>query len=151
MAGGTQTPGDAGTAQMQTVPDFSVSGDAIELAVPALSSFVDIVRTATAGLAARLAFSFDDIEDLRIAVNEACTMVLALPGARTTADAALTCRYRVLPEALVVTVSVSVDPTAALPATQAIAWQVLRVHVSEVRGVIEDGQARVELRKPRGG
>ena len=151
MAGGTQTPGDAGTAQMQTVPDVSVSGDAIELVVPALSSFVDIVRTATAGLAARLAFSFDDIEDLRIAVNEACAMVLALPGARTVDDAALTCRYQVRPEALVVTVSAPVDPTAALPATQSIAWQVLRVHASEVRGAIEDGHARVELRKPRGG
>ena len=35
-----------------------------------------MLRTATAGLAARLDFTLDDIEDLRIAVDEACAMVL---------------------------------------------------------------------------
>jgi serine/threonine-protein kinase RsbW len=135
---------------MQTVTDTSGPGDVIELSVPALVSFLGVIRTATAGLAARLAFSFNEIEDLRIAVNEACTMVLALPGARTAQDASLTCRYQVRPDALVVTVSAPVDPTAALPAAQSIAWHVLSAHASEVRGSIQDGNARVELCKPRG-
>ena len=149
MAGSTQEPGDAGTGRTQTVPDVSVTGDVIEVAVPALASFLDVIRTATAGLAARLAFSLDDIEDLRIAVNEACVMVLALSGSRPADDAALTCRYQVRAEALVVTVSAPVDPTATLPVAQSIAWHMLRAHASDVHGSIEDGHASVELRKPR--
>ena len=42
-----------------------------------------MLRTATAGLAARLDFTLDEIEDLRIAVDEACALLLpdAVPGA----------------------------------------------------------------------
>ena len=54
----------------------------VELRIPADSAFLSVLRTATAGLAARLDFTLDDIEDLRIAVDEACAIVLpqATPG-----------------------------------------------------------------------
>ncbi len=56
------------------------------LTVPADGSYLAVLRTATAGLAARLQFTLDEIEDLRIAVDEACAMLLACrpptPGAR---------------------------------------------------------------------
>src|SRR4029078_7207541 len=48
----------------------------VELRLPADGVYVSVVRTTTAGLAARLDFLIDDIEDLRIAVGEACAMVL---------------------------------------------------------------------------
>jgi hypothetical protein len=48
----------------------------VELRVPADTAYVAVLRTTTAGLAARLDFTLDDIEDLRIAVGEACAMVL---------------------------------------------------------------------------
>ena len=46
----------------------------------------------TAGLAARLDFTVDDIEDLRIAVGEACALVLpeAAPGGDLEAEFRLT-------------------------------------------------------------
>jgi serine/threonine-protein kinase RsbW len=46
------------------------------LRMPADSAYVSVLRTMTAGLAARLDFTVDDIEDLRIAVGEACALVL---------------------------------------------------------------------------
>ena len=54
----------------------------VELRLPADGAYVSVLRTLTAGLAARLDFTIDDIEDLRIAVGEACAMVLpeADPG-----------------------------------------------------------------------
>ena len=57
----------------------------MELRIPADSAYLAVLRTATAGLAARLDFTLDDIEDLRIAVDEACAMVLpqARPRTRT--------------------------------------------------------------------
>ena len=48
----------------------------VELRVPADNAYVAVLRTTTAGLAARLDFTLDDIEDLRMAVGEACALVL---------------------------------------------------------------------------
>ena len=54
----------------------------VELRLPAEGAYATIVRTTTAGLAARLDFTIDDIEDLRIAIGEASALVLpeADPG-----------------------------------------------------------------------
>src|ERR1041384_5822660 len=95
-------------------PWESVKGDVVELTVPALTSYLAVVRTATAGLAARLSYSLDEIEDLRIAVDEACVMLLSLPGPRNT-QSVLTCRFAVLPDGLEVTVSAPVSDRAVLP------------------------------------
>ncbi|WP_460853634.1 ATP-binding protein [Nocardioides montaniterrae] len=51
-------------------------GAHVELRLPADGAYVSVLRTLTAGLAARLDFTIDDIEDLRIAVSEAVAMVL---------------------------------------------------------------------------
>ena len=48
----------------------------VSLRVPADGAYVSVLRTMTAGLAARLDFTVDDIEDLRIAIGEACALVL---------------------------------------------------------------------------
>ena len=66
-----------------------------------------MLRTATAGLAARLDFTLDEIEDLRIAVDEACAMLLAqaIPGTN------LECAFDLRAEEMTITVSV----TAAEP------------------------------------
>ena len=123
-------------------------GSVVELTVPAQATFLDVVRMATAGLAARLSLRHDDIEDLRIAVHEACVMLLALPGPRPDDEAALTCRYEVLADALVVRVSAPASEGCALP-DQSFAWQVLTTHASDVAGAVDAGHAWIELRKPR--
>ncbi len=45
----------------------------VELRLPADGAYASVVRTTAAGLAARLDFTIDDIEDLRIAIGEAGT------------------------------------------------------------------------------
>src|SRR3954466_509482 len=47
-----------------------------EVRLPAETAYVAVLRMTTAGLAARLDFTLDDIEDLRMAVGEACALVL---------------------------------------------------------------------------
>ena len=56
--------------------------DHVQVCMPAEGAYLSVLRTATAGLAARLDFTLDEIEDLRIAVDEACAMLLsqAIPG-----------------------------------------------------------------------
>ncbi len=53
--------------------------DQVTVRMPADGAYLSVLRTATAGLAARLDFTLDDIEDMRIAVDEACAMLLE-PG-----------------------------------------------------------------------
>ncbi len=53
-----------------------------EIRLPAGTAYVAVLRMAAAGFAARLDFTLDDIEDLKMAVSEACALVLvnATPG-----------------------------------------------------------------------
>ena len=52
------------------------SSDVIDLRVPADPAYLAVIRTATAGVAMRLDLTLDEIEDLRIAVDEACALLL---------------------------------------------------------------------------
>jgi serine/threonine-protein kinase RsbW len=92
----------------------------VELRLPADSAYVSVLRTTTAGLAARLDFPIDDIEDLRIAVGEACALVL--PEAAAGSD--LTCTFFLGSSQL--TVRVTVVPAGDVaPDLDSFAWQVL--------------------------
>jgi anti-sigma regulatory factor (Ser/Thr protein kinase) len=71
MAGGGEPAGQAA--------DATVPGDEIVLTMPASPDLLRIARLAAAGLAGRLGFSFDAVEDVKIAVDELC---FALVGGR---------------------------------------------------------------------
>ena len=92
----------------------------VELRLPADGAYAAVLRTLTAGLAARLDFTMDDIEDLRIAVSEAIAMVLE--QADTGAD--LVCRFRLEPGELRLEVATSSESPAE-PDYDSFGWQVL--------------------------
>lgn len=99
---------------------MTAAGDEVEVRVPAHNAYVSVLRTTTAALAARLDFTLDDVEDLRIAVGEASALVLA----EAVAGSALECRFCLRPGDLVVTLTVPSDgPVARRP--DPFAWQVL--------------------------
>lgn len=50
--------------------------DVIEVKVPAKADYVAVVRLLVSGLANRMGFAYDDIEDVKVAVTEACTNVV---------------------------------------------------------------------------
>ncbi len=52
----------------------------IRLAIPAAPEFLRLARLAVADLASRAGFSFEEIEDLRIGVDELCHLLMT-PGA----------------------------------------------------------------------
>lgn len=45
----------------------------VELKIPSLPEFVSVARLAILGVASRTKFTYDQVEDLRLAVAEACT------------------------------------------------------------------------------
>ena len=50
--------------------------DYVEIRVPAKPQYVSVIRLTISGLAARVGFTYDDIEDLKIATGEAVTNVV---------------------------------------------------------------------------
>ncbi|HET7522484.1 MAG TPA: anti-sigma B factor RsbW [Bacillales bacterium] len=49
------------------------ASDFIEMTVPAKPEYVGVIRLTSSGVANRIGFSYDDIEDIKVAVSEACT------------------------------------------------------------------------------
>lgn len=45
----------------------------VEIKIPSLSEYVGVIRLAASGIANRLKFNHEEIEDIKIAVSEACT------------------------------------------------------------------------------
>jgi serine/threonine-protein kinase RsbW len=56
--------------------------ESIVLQIPSRPEYVRVVRLALLGIASRLEFSFDDVEDMKLAVSEACNNAIlhAAPG-----------------------------------------------------------------------
>jgi serine/threonine-protein kinase RsbW len=119
-----------------------MSTDHVELRVPASGAYVSVLRAAAAGLAARLDFTVDEIEDLRIAVDEACAVLL--PFAET--DARLSARFDLEPGRLQVSVSVPSETTEP-PSRNTFAWTVLKALAGEVDATVDDGKLTLTLRK----
>lgn len=129
----------------------TVSPERVEMRLPVDSAYLTVLRTATAAVAARLDFTLDSIEDLRIAVDEACALLLrhADPAGE------LVCAFEVGEHTLDVRVSV---PTTQpqLPARDTFAWAVLVALAGQVDAGVEpagdapSGVAWIELRTSRG-
>lgn len=47
--------------------------DYIEMKIPAKAQYVGVIRLTLSGIATRMGFSYEALEDLKIAVSEACT------------------------------------------------------------------------------
>jgi serine/threonine-protein kinase RsbW len=48
----------------------------VELRIPARAEWVAVARLAIAGVASRFDFSVEDIEDIKLAISEACTICI---------------------------------------------------------------------------
>lgn len=135
----------AGTARGSTL--LGSGRDVVVLRLPALGAYLSVLRTATASLASRLDFTIDDIEDLRIAVDEACAMLLAqaVPGAD------LECTFELTDTAIAVAVSV-LTLDGEQPSRDTFAWTVLTALAGEVDSSVDaDSRVTLSLRKRREG
>ena len=121
------------------------SKDIVVLRLPAQGAYLSVLRTATASLASRLDFTIDEIEDLRIAVDEACAMLLT----QALAGADLECCFELSAEAIAVAVTV---PTldGQPPSRDTFAWTVLSALAGEVDASVDaDKSVTISLRKHR--
>ena len=118
--------------------------DDIRVTVPSRTEFVHVLRAVTASVASGVPVSFDGIEDLRLAVDEACAQLLALPGAT-----ALTLALRPLPDRLEAVVRIDAPangwPPPALEGS--LGWRVLTALVEGVALDVDDGAPSIRFAK----
>jgi serine/threonine-protein kinase RsbW len=76
----------------------------IELSIPGRPEYVGVARLAILGVASRMRFSYDEVEDIRLAVGEACTTAIERAGG--TAHAGEPIRVRCLIDHLKLVVEV---------------------------------------------
>jgi serine/threonine-protein kinase RsbW len=139
-AGATASAGPLVTAR-----PLEPGADQVTVRMPADGAYLSVLRTATAGLAARLDFTLDDIEDMRIAVDEACAMLLsqAIPGSN------LDCSFALSPDDMTITVSVPcLNPRP--PSGETFAWTVLTALAGTVEAQVGPGdRLAIVMRKSR--
>ncbi|MDQ6840586.1 MAG: hypothetical protein M3137_20185 [Actinomycetota bacterium] len=74
------------------------SKDEVRLVVPARPELLRLARVTAAGLASRLGFSFDEVEDLRLAIDELCYGLTGPEGRPGMVEI----RYDLAPERLII-------------------------------------------------
>jgi serine/threonine-protein kinase RsbW len=110
-------------------------GTEVEIAIPARATALYVLRTVVAGLAAGAGFSYEEIEDLRLAVDEAAARLLSdVPRAERVHLVAAGDGHRL---ELVVSVEGAPEPvgwpTPELETT--LTWKVLPALVDDVEAI----------------
>lgn len=117
--------------------------DDVVIAVPADPSYATLLRSVAASMAARIDLPVDDLEDLRLAVDEAFACLLAA------ATGATSVTMRVAPRIEGLEAFLTCDGDAATwpPASDDLARQVLTALADEVRFDRADGRPAVAIGK----
>lgn len=85
----------------------------IELRIPCRPEFVGVARLAILGVASRMPFSYDEVEDIRLAVGEACTTAVERAIKADKTDSSLIIRSEIIDSKLTIDVLDEVEPVAA--------------------------------------
>jgi serine/threonine-protein kinase RsbW len=118
----------------------------VTLTIPADGAYLSILRTATAGVAARLDFTLDGIEDLRMAVDEACALLLP----QSKAESNLRCAFDVGESSLTIAVTAeSASPKP--PRRDGFAWTVLTALTTDVDATVDGSSVTLRLTREREG
>lgn len=115
-------------------------GEEIRLTIPAQADFARIARLTVTGLASRLDLPYDDVEDLRIAVGEICSVLLKPAVGRLE----LVCRL----EPRHLEIEARLDPVIGLDPVSELTRQILTAVVDEFE--IDETAAWIRVRKRRG-
>ena len=111
----------------------------VRLSIPADSAYIAVPRSVVGNLAARNDFTLDAIDDLRIAVDEACALLLP-----QSADGVLDCVFEIAPPQLTVRTS-AVVPDGWQPDTSSFGWTVLTALVESAAAETVDGRLTITV------
>jgi anti-sigma regulatory factor (Ser/Thr protein kinase) len=126
---------------------MTTSAEEVRLTMPAVPQLLRVARLTAAGLAGRLGFNFDEIEDVKIAVDELCFALVGTKGR----DGDLTVTYRLLPDALEIEGRGAFGAGVADVTPSELSAQILAAVVDEHELTREGDELRFRLRKRRVG
>lgn len=91
--------------------------ETVQLVIPCRPEYVGVARLAVLGIASRMPFSYDEVEDVRLAVGEACSHAVERAGGQ---PATIRIVSTITPQALTIEIAddVAAD-TAAAPTEEA--------------------------------
>ena len=119
--------------------------DEVRLAVPATPEFLRLARVTATGLASRLGFTFDEVEDLRLAIDELCYSLIGSKGRAGRVEL----RYVVLEQALEVEGVGAFDGPVGELSLSELSERILTALVDEHELAAGDGVPRFRLLKRR--
>lgn len=121
-----------------------VDGEEVRLTMPATPQLLRVARLTAAGLAGRLGFSFDEIEDVKIAVDELCFALVGSKGRTGT----LTLTYRLADHQLEIS-GEGVFAGESAPAASELSSQILSAVVDDHELTRDGDTMRFRLVKRR--
>lgn len=118
--------------------------DTVTLTIPSDTAYVAMARSVAASMSARADLPIDQLEDVRLAVDEALSQVIAdaPPGSD------ITCTYTVDGADLSIMVA-GASVSGEVPSTGTFSWIVLRALVDHVSADVADGALTLHLRVSR--
>jgi serine/threonine-protein kinase RsbW len=123
-----------------------VDGEEVRLTMPATPQLLRVARLTAAGLAGRLGFSVDEIEDVKIAVDELCFALVGSKGR----PGSLTLTYRLANHALTIDgEGVFTSVIGESPAPSELSAQILAAVVDEHEFTRDGNTMRFRLVKRR--
>lgn len=124
----------------------TMAASSVHLEIPASGAYLAVARAAATGLAAQLHFTYDQIDDLRIAVDEACTQLMARRGSAGTIQLA----YHLDGSELSVEASVDAPDRGGPLERDTFGWQILTAVADEVIEQDQGSRLLIKLRKSGG-
>jgi serine/threonine-protein kinase RsbW len=110
------------------VPVAETGAAVVEIRISARPALIPTIRAVASDLAGRADFDLDAISDLRMAVDEACTTLVALAAT----DGMLSCKFVLNHAQIEVTVSTATPAPGAEVRTDSFGWRVLQTLADEV-------------------
>ena len=125
------------------------TGGDVRLVVPAAPEYLRLVRLTAAGMASRLRFTFDEVEDLRIAVDELCFHLLGTDNGDIPPEDDRTMELIYSADTDSITITGRTGLSGSLPEPSELSEQILDALVDEHEVSGTDGMVTFRLMKQR--
>jgi serine/threonine-protein kinase RsbW len=116
----------------------------VSVEIPAQAEYVAVLRAAASVIATRLDFSLDEIDDLRILVDEAASLLI-VAGAQDT----LRCAIDADGGSIALSISGNLPPGAS-PASEGFAWSIVRALAHRVESRTSGTEHTIAVTRRRG-
>jgi serine/threonine-protein kinase RsbW len=124
----------------------STSASAVEVRVPADRSQLFVLRSLVATIALREDFDLDEVDDVKLAVDEMCSVLVT----RARTGAALLCQFEAAHGSVSVLASVRTDNDSPVP-QDTFGWRVLATLADDVTTWHTPGHLHMRMTRSRSG